>query len=770
MKKDVQQRVNHSSHWGAFLGRIEEYTLVVDPPLDDPRPSPILQNIATAVRHPARVHHPMARRGWLEHGPGRSNGRGKDEFVRLSWPEATERVAAELQRVYDAHGAEAVFGGSYGWASAGRFHHAQSQIHRFLNTLGGYVRSQNTYSAGAAMVILPRVLGDFEEIYLHSVRWDEIVEATDLVLSFGGMAAKNQMICGGGTSRHVIPDILARARQRGTEFHLVSALRDDFDADLGAHWHAARPGTDTALMLGLAHALVANDLHDRAFLNEYCTGYPAFEAYLTGRADGQAKDAVWASAICGLPAGQIRALAMKLAEGRTLISVSQSIQRAEHGEQPIWMAIVLAAMLGQIGLPGGGFCYGLGSMADCGNSTVGIALPRLAQGTNPVTGFIPVARIADMLLHPGEAFDYDGQRLTYPDIKLVYWAGGNPFHHHQDLGKLIRAFERPETIIVHETAWTASARHADIVLPATMTVEREDIAASRADPNVIAMHKLIEPVGEAKDDYDIFAALAHRLHLGAAFTQGRDTAAWLRAFHAEIVAACAAKGHGFPDFDSFWAAGSAPVPLARFDGGRLARFRADPVRHPLATPSGRIEIFSPTIAGFGYDDCPGHPVWLPPSEGVGSARAKSWPIQLIANQPATRLHSQLDFGATSLAAKIRGREPMRLSPADAAERGIADGDIVRVFNDRGAFLAAAVISDALRKGVAQIATGAWFDPQSTKDGSVLCGHGNPNAVTRDAGTSRLAQGTTGQLCLVEIECYDGPLPPMLAHQPPCGAA
>jgi biotin/methionine sulfoxide reductase len=141
-------------------------------------------------------------------------------------------------------------------------------------------------------------------------------------------------------------------------------------------------------------------------------------------------------------------------------------------------------------------------------------------------------------------------------------------------------------------------------------------------------------------------------------------------------------------------------------------------------------------------------------------------LQLIANQPATRLHSQLDFGATSQAAKIKGRERVRIHPQDAAARGIADGDIVRLHNDRGACLAGAVLSDALRPGTVQLSTGAWYDPEDPAAEKPFCVHGNPNVLTRDVGTSRLAQGCTGQLCLVEIERFDGPLPPVTAFDPP----
>ncbi len=362
----------NSSHWGAFSAWQQDGRLVVQPHPRDPHPSPLLRNIPDAVSHAARIAQPMVRRGWLERGPGPDRRRGRDEFIVLSWPEMLDRLAVELQRVYSDHGPVAVFGGSYGWSSAGRFHHAQSQVHRFLNALGGYVRSVNTYSAGAAAVILPRVLGGFEPLVRRNVSWESLVRHTELVMAFGGMASKNSSVSGGGTSRHVVRGAIAEARQRGTQFVLVSPLRDDLPPEADAAWVSIRPGTDTALMLGIAHTLATEQLHDPAFLARFCEGYPAFEAYLLGHADSQPKDAAWASAITGVSSATICDLARRMAGRRCLVVTSQSVQRAEHGEQPLWMAVTLAAMLGQIGLEGGGYVYGLGSLANVGKPALAV--------------------------------------------------------------------------------------------------------------------------------------------------------------------------------------------------------------------------------------------------------------------------------------------------------------------------------------------------------------------------------------------------------------
>ncbi len=692
--------------------------------------------------------------------------RGREEFVPLSWDQALDLAAAELRRIYGTYGGRGVYGGSYGWSSAGRFHHAQSQVHRFLNMAGGYVKSVNTYSSAAASVILPHVIGSQEAAGRENVSWDELATETEIVLSFGGMALKNTAVSSGGTSQHVARASMRKARQRGAVFHLFSPLRDDLPAEIDAFWHPLRPGTDVALMLGIAHTLVTQGLHDSAFLERYCVGYGAFAAYLLGETDGQPKDAAWAASICGLAADDIHGIARLAAGRRVLVACAQSLQRAEHGEQPVWMGVVLAALLGQVGLPGGGFVYAMGSIGNVGKPALAVPLPTLPQGRNRVPDLIPVARVADMLLNPGQDYDFNGRRMTYPEIRLVYWAGGNPFHHHQDLNRLREAFSRPDTVMVHDSGWTASARHADLVFPATVTLEREDIGAAGNDPLMVAMHQAVEPFGESRDDYTIFADLSHRMGIGAAFTEGRSARQWLHHLYETTRLALLKRGDSAPDFEQFWRDGELSLPTLPWDGGIVRAFRRDPDAAPLPTPSGKVEIGSETIAGFAYDDCPGYPSWMSPVEGAGSTAQRRFPLQLVANQPASRLHSQLDYGATSVGSKVRGREPVRIHPADAAARGIASGDVVRLFNDRGACLAGVVISDALRPGVVQLATGAWYDPEDQTADRPLCVHGNPNVLTRDAGTSRLAQGCTGQLCLVEVERFDGPLPPVRAFEPP----
>ena len=766
----TRQTFTTSSHWGAYTLTVEDGRIVgVEPFAGDPEPSAIGQSIADAVESEARVTQPMVRKGWLENGPAPAGGaRGREPFVPVSWETATDLVAREIARVREAHGNQAIYGGSYGWASAGRFHHGQSQVHRFLNCIGGYTYSVKSYSTAAAQVIVPHVLGlnFIDMMWHHTPRWPLIAEHTDLFVMFGGIGSKNAQVSMGGVTRHSTGPWLKECRRRGVDFVNVSPLASDTLAEVEAQWLPVVPNTDVALMLGLAHVLETEGLTDREFLATRATGYEKFRPYLLGETDGTPKAPEWAAPICGIEAETIRALARRMAQGRTLISVSWSLQRAHHGEQPYWMAATLAAMLGQIGLPGGGVGYGYGAIGGIGTPIKRLDGMTLPQGQNPVGTFIPVARIADMLLNPGQPFDYDGKRLTYPDIRLVYWCGGNPFHHHQDLNRLEEAWQRPETVIVNEPWWTPTAKRADIVLPATTPYERNDIGRAGSDAFVIAMKQAVPPFGQARDDYTIFADIAEKLGVREAFTEGRDAQAWLEHLYDRFRQGIAAEGLTLPPFEAFWEQGIVELPVEGDEHVDVpfGDFRADPAAHPLKTPSGKVEIFSQTIAGFGYDDCPGHPAWMEPAEWLGAPLAKTWPLHLVSPQPAGKLHSQLDFGRTSANAKVQGREVVTMHPDDAAARGIADGDAVRIFNARGACLSIVRVSDAIRPGVVALPTGAWFDP--AREGGSLERHGNPNALSLDTGTSKLGQGSSAHTALVEVERFEGPLPPVEAFAPP----
>ena len=497
------------------------------------------------------------------------------------------------------------------------------------------MRHQDSYSLGAARVLMPHIVAPMDELMSMHTSWDVLAENCKLFVTFGGVPHKNGQINAGGATLHHVKGGLYAMREKGVRFVNVTPTAEDLDTGGAVEWLAIRPNTDAALILALCHTLWTEKLYDRDFLDRCTVGFDKFASSLAG------KDAAWAEKITGIAASRIVALAREMAATRTTVSIGWSLQRSHHGEQPFWALVTLACMLGQIGLPGGGFGVGYGPVNLMGSAHPKYFGPTLPQGTNAVSDFIPVARFTDMLLNPGGKIAYNGREIVYPDIKLVYWAGGNPFHHHQDLNRLRVAWRKPETIVMHEQFWTPAARMADIVLPATTSLERDDIGYGSREPFLIAMKKAREPVGEARDDYLIFSELARRMGAGDGYTEGRDTMAWLKHLYELSRVKSAEAGVTIPPFDDFWQAGIAEAEGENRAPVMLADFRADPAAHPLKTPSGKIEIFSEKIASFGYDDCPGHATWLEPIEWLGiedrralSAAHAVGPADRQAAQPA----------------------------------------------------------------------------------------------------------------------------------------
>lgn len=754
-----------TSHWGIYevtagAGANEKPQL--RPLASDSDPSPIGLDQLDDETIRLRVAQPAVRKSWLERRPGATPERsGKDIFVEVGWDTALDMVAAELRRVRRAFGNASIFGGSYGWSSAGRFHHAQSQVHRFLNCLGGYVRHVDSYSLGAGRALMHYVASQMDICIASHSSWDVLAKHTEMFVAFGGVPLKNAQVSPGGSGHHRVRDGLRHMAKAGTRFVNISPVKDNLVMDVEVEWLPIRPNTDTAMMLALAYVLQEDSRFDRSFVDRYTVGYDQFLSYLRGDLDGTPKNPQWAETITGVPAERTTLLAQEMLTSRTMLNAAWSLQRSAHGEQPFWMLVTLASMLGQIGLPGGGYGLGYGATNTMGSSHPNYPGPTFSQGVNPCPHFIPVARIADMLLNPGEPFTYQGQTHRYQDIRLVYWAGGNPFHHHQDLNRLHEAWQRPECVIVHEQFWTSTARRADIVLPVTTTLERNDIGAASREGYYTAMRKVIEPYRGARDDYDIFSALSERLGVEGAFTEGLTADEWLERIYCENLPKTLAAGGTLPSFTEFWERGllyygSGDAPVIMHEA-----FRADPEANPLGTPTGKIEICSETIRSMNLPDCPGWPMWIEPFEWLGHDQAKLYPLHMLSDQPMRRLHSQLDHSPYSRAGKVCGREPVYLHPDDATARGIVDGDLVEIFNSRGRCLAGAIVTEDMMPSVVRLATGAWFDPSNGLDLN-----GNANSLTLDRGSSSFAQGCAAQTCLVDVRRFEGEPPKIQVYDLP----
>lgn len=772
----AQKGILTGAHWGAFEAIVENGRMIATQPVkDDPYPNELIEMAPYQVHADNRVKYPMVRKSWLEGGPGsRTELRGRDEWIRVSWDKATELVAGEISRIQRDHGPQAIHAGSYGWKSVGMFHNCRTLLQRMMNLSGGFLGYAGDYSTGAAQVIMSHVVGSME-VYEQQTAWPNVIENSQLVVLWGCnpmITLKNSW----NMPDHYGQTGFAALKEKGTRVISIDPLHNDSAQFLNAEWIAPRPYTDSALLLGVAHTLLTEKLHNPDFLNTYTVGFDKFAAYLLGKEDNQPKTAEWAADISGVSADEIRTLARDMAKQRTMIMSGWGIQRQHHGEQQHWLLVTVTAMLGQIGQPGGGFGFSYHYSSGGSPTAKGGILSGISAGNAPKNSPtpIPVARIADCLANPGKTIDFNGSKITYPDVKMVYVAGGNPFHHHQDTNNLVKAWQRPETIVVNEPYWTATAKHADIVLPATTSYEHNDLemGGDYSQLYVFPMHQCVQPQHESRNDFDIFAAISEKLGVAEAFTEGKDETQWLKSMYDDMQIQARAARVALPLFDMFWNSNNYvrfPVPQANTQWVRFADFRENPLLNPLGTPSGKIEIHSDAIAKMNYADCQGIPTWMPPHEWYRGPEAAQYPLSLNTAHPINRLHSQLDNTPLRKKYAVADREAIAINTEDAQKRGITDGDLVRAFNSRGQILVGAIVTNDVRPGVVRVSEGAWFDPADPSKPGSICKNGNINCLTFDIGSSSLAQGNCGHMAQLEIEKYQGPVLKNTAHQVPAGA-
>lgn len=765
-----------TAHWGAFEAIVKNEKMVgVQPIQDDPFPNELIEMAPWQVHAANRITSPVVRKSWLEKGPGsRSDLRGRDEWVKVSWEKAIQLVSDEIRRLQSTFGPSSIYAGSCGWKSTGMLHNCRALLHRLMNLSGGFLSYSGDYSTGAAQVIMSHVVGS-TEVYDQQTTWPNVIEHSELVVLWGCnpyTTLKNSW----NVPDRVGLEGFAALAEKGTRVITIDPINNPGSKQLNAEWIAPHAYTDAAMLLGIAHTLLSEKLHDEAFLQRYTTGFELFRESLLGVHDGIAKTADWASRLCGVDAETLRQLARDMAKKRTMIMAGWGIQRQHHGEQPHWLLVTVAAMLGQIGLPGGGFGFSYHYSSGGSPSAKGGILSGISAGEAPQNSPVPVpvARMVDCLANPGKAIDYNGRTVTYPDVKMVYVAGGNPLVHQQDTNKLRQAMRHPETIIVHEPWWTPTAKFADIVLPCTTSYERNDMdmGGDYSQRYVFPMHQCVPAQHESRNDFDIFRDIAARLGVEQAFTEGRDEMLWLKFMYDNMKAQARNAGVPLPPFDQFWQSNNYirfPVPEENKNWTRFADFRADPLLNPLGTPSGRIEIFSRSVAKMKYDDCPGLPGWLPPEEWRGSPVAERYPLSLNTSHPPHRLHSQLDNTPLRDKYAVSNREAMLINTQDAAARQIQSGDLVRAYNDRGQILVGAQVSDDIRPGVVRICEGAWYDPADLSEAKTLCKNGSVNCLTFDIGSSRLAQANCGHMAQLEVEKYCGKEQKNTAHSVPFGA-
>lgn len=789
-----------ASHFGAFEANVRNSRFEgVNAFEGDDYPSSLVNALPARTYAEDRILYPCVREDYLKNGyKSDKSKRGKDKFVRVSWEKALELVANEIKRTHKEFGDDSIYGGSYGWYCVGSLNNPQALLGRMLHITGGYTSRTCTYSTHAIRQITPYITGT-DESTAKPTAYPVVIKNSECIVFWGADVVNTNQIAWGVPDHKTykyLKELKEEAKKRDIKFYIIDPVYNNTGMYFDAEHIKVNPTTDVALMLGIAHYLYTNKLHDEKFLRKYTYGFKQFKEYLLGNTEDKiAKTPKWASKICGVDENVIEMLAKEFASKRTMLMGGWATQRAHHGEQPNWMLITLASMLGQIGLPGGG--YGCSYHYSGG----GVPMPAAATGNaqsekslNGSTGpqaekgalsaspglsgmsrktkidgpwqkskvpVIPVSRIVECLENPGKEIKFDGNIIKYPDIRMAYWAGGNPFHHHQDRNRMIKAYQKLETFVVQDAFWTATARMADIILPCTLEQERNDITKAHSNSYIFAMKQASEPYGEAKDDYDIFTELLKHFsdkHVHA-FTEGRSKMEWIEHFYNASYEKAKNSGVKMPAFKEFWEKGycefETPEVAKKFV--RFEDFRKNPIVNRLGTPSGKIEIFSKKIASYEYDNCKGHPMWFEPMEWLGSEKVDKYPLNLVSPHPKYRLHSQLNNTWLRHLEEVNGREPIWINTKDAKKRGIKSGDVVRIFNDRGQILGGAVVTEYVKEGAVRMQEGAWYDPSEAGEPGTLCRHGDVNVLIPDVGTSNLAQGNQAT-ALVEIEKFKGEVP------------
>ncbi|QFT33205.1 Dimethyl sulfoxide/trimethylamine N-oxide reductase precursor [Labrenzia sp. THAF82] len=754
--------VPHAGQAGAFWGMIKDGQLIKAIPRTefDPRPTKMIsEGVVSRTYHQTRVKYPHVRRSYLEgyeSGDVRPDLRAREEFVRVDWDTALDLVARAILDTIDEHGNEGLFSTSYGGWSHGGVLTPNVLQGRFFNLIGGAAVTVGDYSGGAGQIIMPHVLGDME-VYSRQTSWWQMLQHCETFVMIGTDMHKNGRAEGRTTDHSMYPR-WEQIKEAGVDFISINPQRTTTDEWLDAEWIKIVPNTDTALFLAMSYHVFDNGSYDQAFLDTYTVGADKFIDYLTGKTDGLPKTPEWAAAITGIDAEQIRALADRCATTRTQFAGSWAIQRAQHGEMPYWAITAFAAMTGQIGLPGGG----VGFSWHWGQGGALFAQARvpggLPQGRNRVIGICPASRLNEMLLNPGKEFTRNGSTFKFPDVHLIYNSGNNFASHQQDTNELLRAMEKVKTVVCQDPWWTAAARFSDIVLPATSHVERDEISSggTYSKDKVYAMRKLIDPVGESLDDFEIFRRLAEKFGVEGPFTNNMERMDIIQESYEKSTAA------DHMDFEEFWTTGVArvPQPQEEFEWVRHGKFREDPDANPLRTPSGKVEIYSETIAKMNIPDCPPMPMWLEPDEYLGNSEPDD--IHVVSPHPFNRIHSQFAQSDLRHELNVQDREFLLINSEDAAERGIEDGDLVELHNERGALIAGARVSDNIMRGVASLYEGAWL----SFDSKGRCNSGAINILTSSRASSGLSQATTANTCIAKMRKATDVDGPNQAYEPP----
>jgi anaerobic dimethyl sulfoxide reductase subunit A len=682
--------------------------------------------------HPDRLLRPLKRVG----------RRGEGRFKPIGWDEALDTVAAALQRVKRTYGNHALYV-PYGTGSYSQTNGRQV-AQRLMNLYGGSLGQYNNYSWAAMAratdtVYGTGVTGNQRQDWLNA----------KYILMWGWNPAEMR----DGTNTELF---LRKAREGGARVVCIDPRMTLSAVSLADEWIPIRPGTDTAMMSAMAHVMITGELHDAAFVAGHCVGFdesqmPAgaageesFKDYILGTRDKTPKTPRWAEAITGVPRQTIERVAREYATRKPgVLYQGYGMQRRAWGEQVVRAGCVLAAITGNVGVPGG-WAGGMALQAPGGGPLWNV----FPTGTNPVKAAIPTFLWTEAVLRGSELTAEQGvrgvERLEGP-IKLIYAVASNALvNQHANINRTARILQDErlvEFVAVQDNFLTPTARFADVVLPACTQLETWGVEDGwKYGDEVLVMPKAVEPAGESRSDYRIASDLAGRLGLREAFTEGRTEREWVEA----ALAAYRTTYPGLPSLDEFerTGAGVHAVPVTS-PAIAFAEFRRDPSGHPLPTPSGKIEIFSAALHRLGRPaEIPAVPKYIQEWEHPFDASARKYPLQLVGHHTLARVHSTMS-GVDWLEEAFPQR--VFLNPIDAAARALTNGDTVRVFNDRGELTIRCRITRRIMPGVIAIPQGAWWSP----DAKGVDAGGSVNVLTSERWTP-LAFGNAQHTIMAEV--------------------
>ena len=633
----------------------------------------------------------------------RSGPRGSGQFRPASWDEALDLTARSLGEVRARYGANAVLNRASAGAT-GALHGTSGLLGRFLNLYGGCTRLTNNYSNAAANVVLPYLLGSQWPVSGFDAA---TLQYAEMIILWGANVLETRQ----GAE---VPQRLVEAKKRGAQIVVIDPRRTATVKHTATWWLPCRPGTDAALMLAVLHVLFSEELADRPFIAAHSQGMDLLERSVLGLDGSPARTPEWAAGVCGLPAEEIVRFARAYAAAKpAMLFPGYSIQRVSAGEETYRLTVALQVATGNFGRRGG----------STGSINSRLPIPRV--------GRLPVPKIEDqpelpILRWPDAVLE--GRSGGYPtDLHAIYNLGGNPINQGSDVRKNRLAFAKVDFAVTHELFMTPTAQWCDVIFPAASPLEKEDIGTPWLGNYLLYKPQVLAPAGQARSDYDILWDLAERLGFGLEFSEGHSAAQWVERL---ISQSEVSDPDEFRRSGIYWRADQERV--------GLADFAADPSQYPLDTPSGLVEIASES-----YRRATGGPLiptWQAPPVD------ERYPLSLITPKSPHRTHSQ---GSNIPALRAKTPHGLEIHPSDAAVRGIAAGDRVRVVNAQGKACLPAILNADLTPGVVCLMEGIWAD----LDEQGIDRGGAANLFTSTQGTSA---GTAAIMHAVGVEVMAEP--------------